>query len=335
MNRLGATAIKVIVAFGVIAFATLYFVGFVLQRAARPVEAERVIPNANRSPFDGARAYRDLETIVGFGPRVAGSKESGELRSFIRSGLETAGLEVFEWSFDAATPLGRKAMVNVVGVVKGTRPELLILGNHYDTKYFPDFSFLGANDGGATTAWMMEMARTLGPSREGRTLWLCFFDGEEAFEEWSARDSLYGSRAFVKRLRENDELSLVGAMINVDMIGDCYLGVVEDADAPIWLGRILRNKAGELGYRNHFLSASLKIEDDHLPFRQAGIPSINLIDFRYGGSLFDHRKNWHTSNDTIDRVCPESLQAVGDVIYHILPTIDGYLDSNAITSREP
>ena len=120
-------------------------------------------------------------------------------RAYIQQELEAAKVPVLTFPFKVDTPLGTRQMVNVVGVVEGTEPGIIILSNHYDTKYMPDILFVGANDGGSTTAWMLEMARALGSAREGHTVWLTFFDGEEAFEKWTDSDSLYGSRHFVER----------------------------------------------------------------------------------------------------------------------------------------
>ncbi len=277
------------------------------------------------SPFDGDRAYRLLEEIVAIGPRVAGTKEAEQTRAIIRRELEAAGVAVEEHSFQVATPLGVRDMVNVVGVVAGTQPGVIILGNHYDTKYFADFEFVGANDGGSTTAWMIEMAHTLGPTREGHTVWLCWFDGEEAFVQWTKEDSLYGSRAMVKRLRQEGRLADVRAMINVDMIGDCQLTISKDRDAPEWMTNLVWRTARELGYRNEFEPLLYGIEDDHYPFRRAGVPAMDLIDFRYGGGRASHEMNWHTPRDTVDRVCASSLKIVGDVVYTVLERLDDAL----------
>ena len=301
---------------------------WMLEAALRPDESQRPKIVQAASPFDGARAYDDLKAILAIGPRVAGTPGAERTREFIRKGLSAAGLEIREHAFEATTPLGPRKMVNLFGIVEGTRPGVIVLGNHYDTKYLPNITFVGANDGGSTTAWMIEMARAFGPTREGRSLWLCFFDGEEAFEEWGPRDGLYGSRAFVAWLEENGELSDIEAMINVDMIGDCYLSIYRDREAPRWLTESVWNTAASLGYGQHFPSFSHNVEDDHLPFRRAGVPAINIIDFRYGGSLLDHDRNWHTVNDTLERVCPESLQTVGDVLYHTLGEVDRRLDTS-------
>ncbi len=274
------------------------------------------------SSFDGERAYGLLEEIVAIGPRVAGTDQSAQTRAIIRRELEAAGLRVEEHAFEAATPLGPRNMVNMMAVVEGTRPGAIILGNHYDTKYFPDFEFVGANDGGSSTAWMIEMARALGPAREGYSVWLCWFDGEEAFVKWSPGDRLYGSFEMVRRLREEDRLSEVRAMINVDMIGDCELNVWKDRDAPEWMTKITWQAAHELGYGKQFEPVSKVTEDDHYPFRGAGIPAMEMIDFRYGGGLAQHDMNWHTVRDRRDLVCAESLKIVGDVVLEALPRLD-------------
>jgi Zn-dependent M28 family amino/carboxypeptidase len=116
-------------------------------------------------------------------------------------------------------------------------------------------------------------------------------------------------------------------MINVDMIGDCYLGIARDAGAPPGLENAIWIEAGVLGYSGHFLSYARGVEDDHIPFRMAGIPAIDLIDFEYGGSPLEHHANWHTANDTLDLVCAQSLQVVGDVLYHALPRVEELLNT--------
>ncbi len=322
-------AMKVIVTLGVAAFVILGLTSMGLKWMIHGGGSRRAVAAQEKSPFDGRRAFEDLRKVVGFGPRVSGSEPLAETRAYIKRELGKAGLAVREHAFDADTPMGTRKMVNVVGVVEGTRLGVVLLSNHYDTKYFTDIVFVGANDGGSTTAWMIEMARALGPKREGLSVWLCFFDGEEAFREWSETDSLYGSRAFVKHLKEEGTLSQVRVAVNVDMIGDCYLGIKRDSAAPAWLTRAIWGTARDMGYGAHFLPFGHDVVDDHVPFRRAGIPAADIIDFTYGRSQEEHPRNWHTANDTLDRVCPDSLQVVGDVIYHALPKIEAALDAGS------
>lgn len=274
------------------------------------------------SPFDGQRAYETLATVVGFGPRPPGSEALASLRRYIVQELESAGLEARQQPFTAQTPLGLREMVNITGVVQGTKPGIILLGNHYDTKYFENQVFVGANDGGSTTAWMIEMARALGPSRAGRTVYLCFFDGEEALVSWTSADSLYGSRHYVETLLAENKLDEIEAMINVDMIGDCDLRLPRDRNAPAWLTAAVWDEASRQGYASSFVTASQSVQDDHIPFRDAGVPALELIDFNFGPL----NSYWHTPADTIDKCCASSLQTVGNVLYHSLPLIDAQLD---------
>ena len=290
----------------------------------------RVDSATPESPFDGDRAYALVEELVAIGTRVPGSPGNEQARALIHRELNRAILKVQDYSFKADTSIGSIEMTNIVGIVPGTREEIIVLGTHFDTKYLPDIEFVGANDGASTTAWMLEMARILGAQgvpRQGYTLWLCFFDGEEAFGEWSETDGLYGSRALVDGLKETGGLKNVKAMVNVDMIGDCDLALYRDSKAPKWLGDLFWEEARSLGYGDHFWPVGEAIEDDHEPFRRAGIPALNLIDFRYGGGRREHEQNWHTAADTLDKVCPESLKIVGDVVYRTLPRLERQLDN--------
>ncbi len=318
---------KVIVIVGVMTLALLLLIALLMKRSLKPDENERVRVVASESPFDQARAWRDLEHIVGLGPRPAGSEKAAELRRYIAEELRGAGLGVREQAFEAKTPSGVRPMVNLITEIRGAREDVILLTNHYDTKEFDKFTFVGANDGGSTTAWMLEMARVLKPRRgTGHTVWLAWLDGEESFGKWTADNSLYGSRALVAHLKEKGELQRVRAVINVDMIGDAYLCIHRDPDAPSWLLNPVWDTARRFGYNSHFGLSSRSVEDDHIPFRDAGIPALEIIDFSYGGSLVQHSLNWHTAQDTLDKVRAESLKAVGDVLYHALTEIEAQLE---------
>src|SRR5215212_4144620 len=135
--------------------------------------------------FDGARAFEDLKKIVAIGPRPAGSDGAQKTRDYIKQQLAAIGLETVEQAFDQVTPAGTVHMVNVSATVPGTGQGRLVIAGHYDTKLMSEFAFVGANDGGSSTAFLLELARALKGRTNALPIELLFLDGEEAVGEWS------------------------------------------------------------------------------------------------------------------------------------------------------
>ncbi|PYS25605.1 MAG: hypothetical protein DMG11_22530 [Acidobacteria bacterium] len=268
---------------------------------------------ARTSPFNEQRATADLKTLVDFGPRPAGSEALAKARNYIVAELEKAGLKPQLDEFDARTPLGFRKMVNIHAVRPGSKPSILALTGHYDTKIF-DFPFVGASDGGSSAAWVLEMARATASLKLENTLEFVFFDGEEAVVEWTADDSVYGSRHDVDRRYRNNSLRDLKALILVDMIGDKNLNIRREVQSTDWLKSIIWNTARSLGYTREFPNEDHEVADDHIPYLKAGVPSVDLIDFDY--------PYWHTAGDTLDKTSGHSLKIVGDVVYFSLPEID-------------
>src|SRR6266571_6168140 len=201
-------------------------------------------PSAPKSsPFSEQRADTDLRTIVGFGPRPAGSEALAKARSYIVSELSKAGLKPQLDEFDARTPKGLRHMVNIRAMRPGLKPTVIALTGHYDTKVFDRFSFTGANDGGSSAAWLLEFARATERLRLENTLEFIFFDGEEAVVEWTDDDSVYGSRHDVDRRVRDKKVSDLKAMLLVDMIGDKNLNIKKEAQSTGWLKDIVWNAA--------------------------------------------------------------------------------------------
>jgi len=224
-----------------------------------------------RREFDGAAAFRHVERLVAIGPRPAGSPEGARARAYIEAELRAAGVETRVMAFDATTPHGRLPMANVIGILPGKRPDVILIGGHYDTKWFPDVRFVGANDGGSSTALLLQLARELATAPREFTYWITFFDGEEARVSWTAGDSLYGSRHLAAELTRTARLPR--AVIVVDMIGDRDLALRKEGYSAAWLTDIVWATARRLGHGRHFLDAVLPVEDDHAPFlRAAGGP---------------------------------------------------------------
>jgi glutaminyl-peptide cyclotransferase len=284
----------------------------VLAAWAAPAAAEE--PPA----FDGGRAFEHLRAVVGFGPRPAGSAAADETRRYIRAQMAAIGVQVTDQAFEAKTPMGQVKMVNVRATIPGTRPERIILAGHYDTKVFKQFRFVGANDAGSSTAFLIEMARVLKARKNPWTIELLFLDGEEAFIDWYLGDDhTYGSRHYVEQARRTGDLARIKAMILVDMIGDRDLVIKRETNSTPWLTDVVWASAKILSLETTFVPDRFAVEDDHMPFLQAGVPAVDLIDLDY--------PPWHTAEDTLDKVSARSMELVGRVLVAALPKIEGRL----------
>ena len=275
--------------------------------------------------FNGKRALEDVKAMVAIGPRPAGSAAAQRTRDYIKQQLSKIGVAVEEQPFDAKTPLGVIRMVNLRAFIGGGAEgpgrasgsdgaRRLIIGGHYDTKLFKNIRFVGANDGGSSTAFLLELARVLKPRPSTVPIELLFLDGEEAVRlEWEGEDNTYGSRYYVQAARVDGSLAQIGAFVLVDMIGDRDLRIKRELQSTSWLTDIIWSSADALR-RSQFVDDTTPIEDDHIRFIEANVPAVDIIDLDY--------PPWHTADDTIDKVSAESLQVVGDVLLHALPQIE-------------
>ena len=266
------------------------------------------------SPFSEQRADADLRAFVGFGPRPAGGEANAKARNYIASELAKAGLKAQLDEFDAQTPRGVRHMVNIRAARPGSKPTTIALTGHFDTKVFDNFSFVGANDGGSSAAWLLEFARSTAGLKLENTLEFVFFDGEEAVVEWTDTDSVYGSRHDVDRRYRARGLNDLKALILVDMIGDKNLNIRKEGQSTAWLTSTIWNTAQSMGYSREFPGDVIEVADDHIPYLKAAISAVDLIDFDY--------PCWHMACDTLENVNAHSLKIVGDVVYFSLPEID-------------
>ena len=268
--------------------------------------------------FDSTRAWEHLRQQVAIGPRPAGSAGNLKNRAYITRTLAAIGLKTVEQSWEATTPIGPIKMVNLIATIPGQRPDRIILASHFDTKLFREFRFVGASDGASSTATLLEMARVIKARRQlPFTIELLFLDGEEATGEWHDPDHTYGSRHYVAVARQTGTLKSLQAMILLDMVGDRQLNIRREATSTPWLTDIIWNTARRLGHQASFINESMAVEDDHMHFLKAGIPSVDIIDLDYPA--------WHTAQDTLEAVSARSLQTVGDVMMAALPDIEARL----------
>ena len=276
--------------------------------------------------FDSNRAWEHLRQLVAIGPRPAGSAALDQTRKYIKGQLAAAGVAVVEQAWDEQTPIGPVHMVNLVATIPGARPpgaraDRIVISGHYDTKLFRDSRFVGANDGGSSAAFLLEMARVLKARRNALTIELLFLDGEEAFcLNWDecgrpgAPDNTYGSRHYVAAGKRGGTLAGIKAHILVDMVADRDLRLKRDLNSTPWLTDIVWAAAKARKLDTLFVPLATQIEDDHIPFMQAGVPSVDVIDLEFDA--------WHTPGDTLDAVSARSLQVVGDVVLAALPQIE-------------
>jgi glutaminyl-peptide cyclotransferase len=292
-----------------------------MSQVNQPSSAPRVTQEALR--FDSSRAWRHLEAQIAFGPRPSGSAALQKTRDYILAELKSAGLDPRQQIFIAKTPLGETSMANIIATIPGRRPERIALASHYDTKRTPFTSpsgatvtrFVGASDGASSTAALIELARVLKPRQNEFTIELIFFDGEEAVVEWERNnDNTYGSRHYVAAAQQAGTLKGLRALVLLDMIGDKGLMIRRDAVSTRWLVDVVWNAAARIGHGAVFSNEETSIDDDHVPFLNAGVPAVDIIDLDYPA--------WHTAADTLDNVSPRSLQIVGDVVLAALPDIE-------------
>jgi glutaminyl-peptide cyclotransferase len=275
--------------------------------------------------FNGERALDHVRKQLEIGPRPPGSPELAKTREYISKILGDSGVKVFTDEFEATTPLGPRKMVNITAEVPGESKDVIIIASHYDTKYYKDMYFLGANDPGSSVGTLLELGRVLGASKQKPklTYWLVFFDGEEALcEGWDdcgkpdAPDNTYGSRHYVAQLQTNSELGRIRSLILLDMMGYKNLELGRDTMSTKWLQDIIWRTGRELGYGKVFVDRPEGVGgDDHEPFLRAGIDSVDMI--QLNGYPY-----WHKAEDTLDKISAQSMKIVGDTVLASLPRIE-------------
>jgi Zn-dependent M28 family amino/carboxypeptidase len=302
-----------------------------LRTAAVVVAVAALQASQAQAPvFDSSQAWDHLNKLVSIGPRPAGSPGLRQTRAYITRQISGMGLTVQEQTFTQDTPRGDVEMVNLIVRLPGRRAEKILLTGHYDTKPMADITFVGANDGGSSGAFLIELARVLKDRPREFTWELVWFDGEEAFcANWTdcrtpsgGPDNTYGSRYYVKAAREAGSLKTIRAMILVDMIAERNARFQRESRSTTWLKDIIWSTAADLGHGASFPQVETAVEDDHYAFLDAGVDAVDIIDLEYGGPMMPF---WHNQTDTLDKLSARSLQIVGDVLVASLPKIEQYL----------
>jgi len=277
---------------------------------------------------DGERAMQYVKEIVAFGPRPLGSANHKKVEDFILAHLK--GDDVENDVFTANTPEGKFPVHNIIAKFPGAKDGLIVIASHYDTNYpLRHTSFVGANDGGSSSALLLEFANQLrGKTRDGYSVWLVWDDAEEAIKPDGSGglrqempfmdDSLYGITHLAEKWQVDGTLKKIKAFLLADMVGDADLNIEHDSNSTPWLEDVVYEAATRLGYQSHFFARTLEVDDDHVPFLKRSVPSADFIDFNYGyNDVF-----WHTTQDTVDKLSPKSLEIVGVTMLETIRILD-------------
>ena len=281
-----------------------------------PVTIDGAQAAAVAAKFDSSKAWDHLRAMVAIGERPSGSAAIRETRAYITRQIRAMNLVVEEQPFVGQTPKGPIEMVNLIVKLPGRRTDRILFTGHYDTKLLK--GFVGASDGASSAAFLIELARVLKDQPREFSYEFVWFDGEEAVVSWvTGVDSTYGSRYYVQAAkRAPTAINTIKAMILIDMIGDKNLTLRREQNSTGWLKDAIWGTAKKLGHGNVFMDEETPIEDDHLEFLKAGVPSVDIIDLDY--------PEWHNDAaccDDLTKVSARSLQIVGDVLLAALPEI--------------
>jgi glutaminyl-peptide cyclotransferase len=268
--------------------------------------------------FNGAKALEYASQFAAIGPRWPTGQGHLKAEAYLRDHFKHDQLE--EDTFTGNTPIGPVAMRNFIVRFPGKKNGVIVLATHYETNYpLRNINFVGANDGAATTGLLLAIADQLrAKTLDGYSVWLVFFDGEEAFQTWSASDSTYGSRHLAAKWGKDGTLQKIKGFMLADMIGDKDLDIQHESRSTDWLVELVKQAAHKFGYSHYFFQTEEAVDDDHLPFVQRGVPSIDVIDLDYGPNNAYH----HTAQDTMDKISARSLTIDGDVFLETILLID-------------
>ena len=283
-------------------------------------ESTTTTPQTDSLTFDGSAAFNEVKELVRYTPRDAGTRGARKAAEHIQKRMVEFGINTEIQTFEDETPEGTKTFHNVIGRISGKNGKWVILGSHFDT--MPGIeNFQGANDGGSSTGVLLELAHILSGIKPNTGIIFAFFDGEEGIDHYSAGDGLHGSRYMVRQLLKSGESKKITAMILLDMVGDKDLHFTIPRNSSQSITKRILDAANAIGARDCFsLGLDSAITDDHEPFRQIGIPSIDIIDFRFG-SAPGRNDFWHTGQDNLTNISAESLDTTGDVVLKALESM--------------
>nr|XP_019012132.1 glutaminyl cyclase [Kwoniella pini CBS 10737]OCF50913.1 glutaminyl cyclase [Kwoniella pini CBS 10737] len=281
-------------------------------------------------------------------PRASGSENNTLVQNYISSVFTNLGWHEEKTPFRGTTPIGEIDFTNLIYTYDPDAPRKIILAAHFDSKWFPDFpanQFIGATDSAAPVAMILHLAEFLTPLLNNRkerilsglgilkndfdeeeiaetTIQIVLFDGEEAFKDWTATDSIYGARhlaelwskTYLKSthpLNKNKKrkfepeptiLNTIDHLILLDLLGNKHSMIYSYFRETDWLHSKLIKIDQNLKNQNlieiekdeneWFSKIKLRggIGDDHLPFLHRGVSILHIISNPFPSV-------WHTLGD--------------------------------------
>lgn len=274
--------------------------------------------------FSADSAYSYVARQVAFGPRVPGSKAHADCGNWLAEKLKTTGASVTEQTATLTTFDGVKIpMRNILAKINPEADNRILLLAHWDTRPWADNDpdpakhktpIDGANDGASGTAVLIELARALSANpdiKTGLDILLC--DAEDWGEESNDESWAMGARYFAENAQK--EGYYPKAAILVDMVGApdaTFMREFFSQRADPALADEIWAIGNSLGYGDMFINRiGSAVNDDHVELIKAGIPAIDIIDYREGQGFFP---GWHTISDNMDAISPATLGAVGQVL---------------------
>jgi hypothetical protein len=286
-------------------------------------------------PVSGAAVMKLTQEFVNAAPkRYVGSQGHLAAERFIADHFkpeQAKGNFVVDQFSASNTPAGPFTMRNFIvkfpSVNPAKRDGLIVLASHYETNYpLKDINFVGANDGACTTALLIalgEYYREHPP--QGYSVWLLFDDGEEAIGNngMSATDSLYGVKHIAAKWSGDGTLGHIKAFIVADMLGWKSMNIDKELNSTPWLLALLARAGKDTGHSGQMFAHALAIDDDHLPFKDRGVPVLDVIAYEYGPydkSTGDYAYH-HTAQDSMDKLSVASLQTSADLFVELVRLI--------------
>ena len=284
-------------------------------------EATKSTSNHVAMTIDGNVALTEVKSFVSLGARDSGTPGAKQASTYIASSLKELGIDPIIDEFTEKSRNKDMIFRNVTGIIPGTHRKTVILGSHYDTKSGITDDFSGANDSGSSTGLLLALAAKLKKQEPMPfDILLAFLDGEECVKHYGSTDGLHGSKRLSATLVGNQTADRVLAVIILDMIGDRDLQIAIPRNSTPSLISLAFDAAKKTGARSYFSLSDNMVLDDHVPFLNAGMPSIDLIDFTFG-SAYGKNDYWHTTNDTMDKISADSLEVTGNVVLEMLNSL--------------